>query len=227
MRCVTYSAAVILPLIAFGAGTASAADLSYPYPAQPVAPSPYYAAAPASNWSGFYLGVNGGWGWAQSTSNTAYNGGFSGGVLGVDAGYNVQISNHIVLGVEGDLAWSGQGGTINSSAPTITQSLDWIGTFRGRIGVPLNNWMPYVTAGLAAGGGTRTTSIGSQSDGSTHTGYVLGAGVEWAFAQNWTAKLEYQYINLGSSTYSFSSPVPSPNVAIHDSIVKVGLNYKF
>ena len=87
-----------------------------------------------------------------------------------------------------------------SPGPTVTQSLDWLGTIRGRVGYAMGAWMPYVTGGFAFGGGTRTTNIGSQSATATHTGYVLGAGVEYAFSPQWTAKLEYQYLNLGGST---------------------------
>jgi len=91
----------------------------------------------------------------------------------------------------------------------------------------MNTVMPYITAGFAAGSGTRTTNAGAgESASATHTGYVLGAGVEWAFAQNWTAKLEYQYVNLGARTYTFAGP-PSPAVSMSNSIVRVGLNYKF
>jgi outer membrane immunogenic protein len=89
----------------------------------------------------------------------------------------------------------------------------------------MNNVMPYVTGGFAAGGATRTSSIGSTTESKTHTGYVLGAGVEWGFAQNWTAKLEYQYVNLGAQTYT---TIPAdPSVRITDNILKVGVNYKF
>lgn len=204
------------------AGVASAADIYSPPP--PIAP--IYTPVAAYNWTGFYAGVNGGWGWGQQTADTgaAFSGPISGGVLGAQAGYNYMFSNNLVLGVEADIAWTGQNGTV-TPGPTVRQKLDWLGTARARVGYAMNNWMPYVTGGFAYGSGTRTSTIGPSSQTQTHTGYVLGAGVEWAFAQNWTAKLEYQYVNLGRRTYG-SIPA-DPSVAMTDNIVKVGLNYKF
>jgi opacity protein-like surface antigen len=207
------------------AGAASAADIYQPLP--PIE-SPIYAPAPIYNWTGHYAGISGGWSWGNSTASTGsgFNIPLNGGVFGGQVGANWMLSNNIVVGIEGDISWTGQSGTI-TPGPTVTQSLDWLGTIRGRVGVAMNNFMPYVTAGFAAGGGTRTTTIGAQTANATHTGYVLGVGAEWAFAQNWTAKLEYQYVSLGSSTYTFAGPPPSPGVAITDNIFKVGLNYKF
>jgi len=206
------------------AGAASAADIYQPLP--PIE-SPIYAPAPIYNWTGHYAGISGGWSWGNSTASTGS--GFSiplnGGVFGGQAGANWMLSNNIVVGIEGDISWTGQKGTI-APGPTVTQSLNWLGTIRGRVGVAMNNVMPYVTGGFAVGGATRTSSAGGGlSETKTHTGYVLGAGVEWAFAQNWTAKLEYQYVNLGAQTYT---AIPAdPAVAMTDNIFKVGLNYKF
>lgn len=217
----------LLGILAFAAtagavGAASAADIYTPPPAV----VPIYTPVSVYNWSGFYVGVNGGWGWGQQTADTgaAFSGPISGGILGAHAGYNFMFANNIVAGVEADVAWSGQNGTV-TPGPTVTQSLGWYSTFRGRVGYAFNNVLPYVTGGFAIGGGTRTTSIGGGlSDSQTHTGYVLGAGVEWAFAQNWTAKLEYQYVNLGAKTYNITA---TPSVGLTDNIVKVGIAYKF
>jgi outer membrane immunogenic protein len=227
MRKLKWGAAALLPALVFAASisSASAADLSMPAPARvPV----MQGAAPIVNWTGFYAGINGGWGSGNTTASTGstYNVPISGGILGAQAGYNFMFSNNIVAGFEGDISWSGMKGSITPSQ-TVTQSLDWLGTFRGRVGYAMNTVMPYITGGFAMGGGTRTTSIGSQSATATQTGYVLGAGIEWAFAQNWTAKLEYQYVSLGAQTYNFSSPPPSPGVSMSSSIIRVGLNRKF
>ena len=207
------------------AGAASAADI---YQAPPPISSPIYAPTPIYDWTGAYIGLSGGYSWGQSKASTgsAFDIPLNGWLAGGQIGANWMLSNNIVLGIEGDIAWTGQKGSIGPG-PTVTQSLDWLGTVRGRVGIAMNNVMPYVTGGFAAGGGTRTTDIGGQTAKATHTGYVLGGGVEWGFAQNWTAKLEYQYVNLGAKTYTFAFPPPSPSVGITDHIVKVGVNYKF
>lgn len=211
-------------VVLLGVSSASAADL---YQAPP-ASSPVYAPAPVFSWTGLYAGIHGGWGWGDTTASTssAFNIGIDGGLFGGQIGYNYMLPNNIVLGVEGDISWSGMSGSV-TAGPTVTQDLDWVGTVRGRLGYAMGNWMPYVTGGFAFGGGTRTTNIGSQSASATHTGYALGAGVEWAFAPQWTAKVEYQYVNLGGSTYTFTFPPPSPSVDMTISTVRVGLNYKF
>jgi outer membrane immunogenic protein len=213
------------------AGAASAADI---YQAPPPISSPIYSPAPIYDWTGAYVGLSGGYSWGRSTADTTSPGAsfdipLNGWLAGGQIGANWMLSNNIVLGIEGDIAWSGEKGSIEhpfSPTDTVTQSLNWIGTVRGRVGVAMNNVMPYVTGGFAAGGATRTSSLGpGTSESKTHTGYVLGAGVEWGFAQNWTAKLEYQYVNLGAQTYS---TIPaSPSVGITDNILKVGVNYKF
>jgi outer membrane immunogenic protein len=205
------------------AGAASAADIYQPPP--PIS-SPIYAPTPVYDWTGFYAGISGGWSWGNSTASTgsAFNIPLNGGVLGGQVGVNWMLSNNIVLGVEGDLSWTGQKGTV-TPGPTVTQEMPWLGTIRARVGVAMNNVMPYVTGGFAMAGGKRTSDIGPVTESKTHTGYVLGAGVEWGFAQNWTAKLEYQYVNLGAQTYT---AIPAdPAVSMTDNIVKVGLNYKF
>jgi len=189
----------------------------------------------AYNWSGFYIGASAGWSWGDSTASTTspgnnFNIPLNGGILGAQAGYNWMFAGNWVLGVEGDISWSGEKGKIThpiaGPPETVSQSLDWLGTIRGRVGYAMGAWMPYVTAGFAWGNGTRSSSLGGGSSQTLlHTGYVLGLGAEWAFAQNWTAKIEYQYVNLGAQTYS---GIPAnPSVGITDNIFKVGLNYKF
>lgn len=204
-------------------GMASAADLYVPTPA----PGPIYTPVAAYNWSGFYAGVNGGWGWGQTNADNGNSMPVNGGTAGGQIGYNWAFANNVVLGIETDIAWTGFNGSLIVPGPDeVTMKQNWLGTVRGRVGYAFNTVMPYVTGGVAFGGATRTTTAapGPASDTQTHTGYVVGAGVEWGFAQNWTAKLEYNYVNLGAKTYDVSG---SPSVGITDSIVKVGLNYKF
>ena len=215
--------APVAAVAALSASSAYAADLPY---TPPPSNSAIYAPAPVYNWTGFYVGASAGYGWGTATASTGspFNISPDGGLVGGQIGYNYMMSNNLVLGIEGDLLWSGMSGSV-TPFPTVTQSLDWVGTIRGRIGYAMGNWMPYFTGGFAAGGATRTSSFGPVSQSATHTGYVLGAGVEWAFAPQWTAKLEYQYLNLGSQTYTAIPAAPS--VGITANTVRVGLNYKF
>src|SRR5277367_5393412 len=92
------------------AGAAAAADLSRPPPVYPPAPPVY---APVYNWTGFYVGVNGGGGWGRSNWDSTGSFNVSGGLVGGTVGYNYEI-NRAVLGVEGDIDWSGINGTTNN-----------------------------------------------------------------------------------------------------------------
>jgi len=205
----------------FVAGSAMAADLS-------MAPAPMMVpgAAPIINWTGFYVGVNGGYGTGRADStNTPYDGNISGWFAGGQLGYNAQFTGNWVAGVEADVDWSGLKGTINSSSPTITQSIDWFGTIRGRLGYAFGNVLPYVTGGFAFGGATRTSSFTSASQSLGVTGYTIGAGVEVGLANNWSIKGEYQYLNFGAVTYN---NIPAnPNVALAAHTFRIGLNKRF
>lgn len=191
-------------------------------------------------------------------------------VAGVQAGYNWQTGNW-VLGVEADFQWTGQDGGAdylcaagpNSLAclngPTfpppgvtgttlaLSQSLEWFGTFRGRLGYTVApTVLLYVTGGLAYGevetSGTLTgvtlaglpTGI-AFSDSTTKVGWTVGAGVEARITGNWTGKIEYLYVDLGSvdGTVSGLAAVPPFAVGatytsdITDHILRAGVNYKF
>ena len=134
--------APVAAVAALSASSAYAADLPY---SPPPSNSAIYAPAPVYNWTGFYVGASAGWGWGDTTASTssAFNIGIDGGLAGGQIGYNYQLPNNFVLGVEGDLLWSGMSGSV-SPCPTVTQSLDWLGTIRGRVGYAMGDWMPYV-----------------------------------------------------------------------------------
>jgi opacity protein-like surface antigen len=224
MTRVTKTAAIAAFAFAAAAAAASqlqAADIYTPPPEQP---PPIYAPVSVYSWTGFYVGAHAGYSWGNATADTPFDISINGWLLGGQAGYNYMFPSNIVVGIEGDIAWSGEEGSIDLG-PNVTQSLDWLGTVRARVGYAFGNWMPYITGGFAVAGATRTSTIGPSSETKTHTGHVLGAGVEWAFAQNWTANLGYQYVDLGAQTYT---AIPTdPSVSITDHIVRIGLNYKF
>lgn len=138
------------------------------------------------------------------------------------------FAGSLVLGAEADASWSRIGGIRQSTALggiTTTEDINWFATVRGRLGWAMGEWMPYITGGWAHANATRTTSVGLQSATRGHSGWTAGAGVEWAFAPNWTVKAEYKYIDFGSATYVFTGPDPVVNLTIHS--VELGLNYKF
>jgi len=257
-------------LSALAASPAVAADL-------PVrAPAPMPAVVPLATWSGFYIGLNGGYSWGNSSRDlnffnplngltvaTGAGGGrdINGGLFGGQIGYNWQTSNW-VFGIEADAQWTGQegsttaicavGGCLTGVVPavgttaTITDKLEWFGTIRGRVGVTFTpTFLLYVTGGGAYGSvktdlglatfaanGTPLAFAGSRS--TDRFGWTVGGGVEWGFAPNWSAKLEYLYMDLGSISNSVVFPTQAnfplgANVTTNltDNIFRGGINYRF
>jgi outer membrane immunogenic protein len=204
---------------------ATAADLSV----APLYKAPPPAVAPAYNWSGFYLGINGGGGWGHSNWNTSSDRiGLSGGLVGGTAGYNWQIGS-AVLGLEGDIDWANLKGT-NSSAlcPAGCSTSDtWLSTVRGRAGYAFGSVLPYVTGGLAVGD-IRAATPGFPGASNTSAGWTAGAGIEVGLTGNWSAKAEYLYVDLGKFNCGTScNGLPTDNVSMHDNVVRAGVNYRF
>jgi outer membrane immunogenic protein len=137
------------------------------YKAPPPAAAPLYSAA-AADWTGFYLGINGGVGW-RKTGGLSNSGALFGGTIG----YNFQ-TGPTVFGVEADLDWSGVG------------DQRYLGTVRGRLGFAAEKIMPYLTGGLAFSG----------DNGAGNTGWTLGAGFESRVNQALSIKAEYLYAEL-------------------------------
>jgi outer membrane immunogenic protein len=213
----------------------------------PVAPTPVFT------WSGLYLGVNAGYGWAHGTDTATVTnifgtfvgtgaGDLNGAIAGGQIGWNYQTGS-IVLGVEIDAQWSGQKNTTTTGcgfgcALNETVEIDAFGTARGRFGFALDRFLLYSTAGLAwtsakdsvtaSGFGTTLNLVSIQA---TKIGWTAGAGVEADIVGGLSAKIEYLYI--GTSGISGSAPVAllggTANVTadIHNSIVRAGLNYRF
>ena len=205
-------------------GSAAAADLSRP------APQPYYkaaVAAPVYNWTGFYIGINGGGGFGRSVWDRT--GGFntSGGLVGGTLGYNYQVGQ-AVFGVEGDIDWANINGTTNSAcALGCKTGDDWLGTARGRLGYAADRFMPFITGG-AAFGDIKTSTPGFAGATQTNVGWTVGAGLEFAIAQNWTAKAEYLYVDLGKFNCGLSCGVTATdNVSFTTNLVRAGVNYRF
>jgi outer membrane immunogenic protein len=249
-HCAALAAAAVVGF----ASMASATDLPVKAPMYTKAP----VMAPMYNWTGFYVGANFGYSWGSQDTSLVSGGAtlFSEGVhpegviAGDQIGYNWQV-NQWVFGLEADFQGSGQKDDGNYFDPgccaialirpaasvAYTDRLDWFGTVRGRIGYAMGatgNWLPYVTAGWAYGFGkiSGTTSSGgvatSFSGSQDYSGWTAGGGVEWAFANNWSAKVEYLYIDFGDGpTVPVSLALTAVSGKMTDNIVRAGINYKF
>jgi outer membrane immunogenic protein len=260
MRRLNFVCVATAALLAGLAQTASAADL--PFKAAPaVAPAGYdwsglYVGGhvgggwssndfsdPALGIIGTLLGVP-----AVQTTNSS---GFLGGIQG---GWNYQIGR-LVVGTEVDLSWADINGTSSTSfAPLIapgtsfnrslTANTDWTGSATVRLGYARDHWMFYSKGGAAfahtaytdnwtATAGAVTVPFFAGTGAQTRVGWTLGTGVEWAFLNNWSAKLEYDYMDFGSKTVPINGsvgPIPLSFSVVNSqaiSEVKLGLNYRF
>jgi outer membrane immunogenic protein len=237
---------VAIAMLALGR-SGQAADLPVKAP-MPPPPPPF-------SWTGFYLGGNLGAAWAQRHVTDTFSGldfsRSSDGVFigGGQIGYNWQMNN-FVLGIEGDFDWAGNNSDNNNGAGVIVPGVvgtfvassrnRWITTVAARFGIASDHWLFY---GKAGGGwvGANNFTVTNLTTGTTVTGgggrsssgFLVGAGIEYAFTNNWTAKIEYDYIGLDSR--SFVVPVGAPFL-VGDVFTtrsrnvqefKVGFNYLF
>jgi outer membrane immunogenic protein len=241
MKRLLLTSAAAVALVAYGTSL-HAADMAVKAPPPPYIP-------PQFNWTGFYVGGNVGGGAATGTvfdsigASLGSVGGQASFIGGGQIGYNWQFSPNLVFGVDWffDGISNNNGGSITFVSPvtghldTATASADWVTTITGRLGFTgpqADHWMFYTKGG---GGWLQTQASFTDSAlpatvGNTKTtgGWVWGAGVEWAFAQNWTARLEYQYLGLNN--------IGVGNILLHDSFsiqnanfqsVTLGINYLF
>jgi len=192
-------------LIAGGTVSAQAADLGYG-PRE-------YTTVNDYRWAGPYLGANLGWAWGSVENNPTKPSGFAG---GVQAGYNWQTGPW-VFGVEGDIQATGAEDTF---APW-KFSNPWFGTVRGRVGYALSNILFYGTGGLAFGE-LRATTFGL-SESHTNAGWTAGVGAEMGFAPNWSAKVEYLYVDLANSNFV----ITGASNGYRFGLIRAGVNYHF
>ena len=216
---------------------ATAADLPANFPVKAPIRSVIY------DWTGFYVGGHFGYGDASfgpDTNPFPLQGALlphspTGLIGGFQMGYNRQLTNRVVLGVEADASFtSPPDGAALTPAPFNT-TLDYVGTVRGRIGYAFGRWMPYVTGGFAWGhthvninADPANTSDIVSSVGHYQTGWTTGLGLEFAVSGNWSAKLEYDHVDLSRQTYDLNAfGLPGVNVDPRVDFVKFGLNYRF
>lgn len=199
--------------------SAFAADLGVVNTAAPVAYE-----SPSFSWTGFYLGANVGYSWAEIDDGT-----FGAGVVfdneidgisgGIQAGYNYDFGG-FVLGLEADAQLANIEETYSFVGGDVDYGINSFGSVRARAGVAIDRALPYITGGLAWANAEIDTPAGS--DDNTLWGWTIGAGLEYAVADNITVKGEYLYADYDGETYfdAFDSDFTTHTV-------RLGLNYKF
>ena len=233
------------------AGQAVAADMPAPFPS-PQPPASYYPAAAPFNWGGIYVGANGGYGFGTSSwsapaitsatlnSPAVATGSFNlrGMLAGGTLGLNLQ-ADAFVFGVEADGDWTnliGNGSSANGycSLATVGATCETkspiFATLRARFGYAFGRVLVYGTGGVADAKVQAGFNPPASFDSADNFGWTGGAGIEFAFADNWTAKVEYLYAGLGTMTCNTAAncgnSVPV-TVSLSENIVRAGINYKF
>src|SRR6201997_5186108 len=196
-----------IALLGFAAN-AEAADMYAPR-------APYTVNQPlnAYSWAGPYIGGNLGYDWGSVSNNPTKPSGFSG---GAQAGYNWQ-NGPVVFGVEGDI----QATAANDTFAPWKFSNPWFGTLRGRAGYTISNVLFYGTAGLAFGELKGQTFGLNESH--TTAGWTAGLGAEVGLAPNWSAKIEYLYVDLSESQFA----ITGVSNGYRFGTVRAGINYHF
>lgn len=201
------------------ATSAIAADL--PRRTQPSAP--VVQRMPVFTWTGLYAGVHAGYGFGTVTGSAGTRFQDPTGFLGGgQIGYNLQSGN-VVYGLETDLSYAhiqGKNNTLGIAGSKNT--LDYLGTVRGRVGYAFDRFLPYLTGGFAYGGSSISVpGVGKSSP--VHYGWTLGGGIEYAITNNITAKLEGLYVDLSDQKVLGGAA----KSGFETGIVRAGVNAKF
>jgi outer membrane immunogenic protein len=233
LRTLGFGAALLVSEI----GAAAAADVVPPPPPLPPPPLPMVR---IFSWTGFYIGGN--VGWDRTTGSGTFNSllgadpfttsGGNGFLGGAEAGYNWQVGS-FVLGGETDFQGATGNGPISATAgPTVsgTAKMPWFGTVRGRVGYAIERVLVYATGGAAYGdsnwSGT-VSSAGPFSSSATFSTWTAGAGVEMAFGDCWSMKVEYLYMGTPSSKPTVPTITSVSGGNADTNIVRAGINYHF
>ncbi len=212
-------------------------------------PAPKEPAFTVYNWTGFYVGIQGGSGWSHATQTdarpfTSDNYQPNGGVLGGTLGYNVQLG-YGVLGLEADgsgswvkghsIGTDPLSGPCGGLIPRCFANLESFATFRGRAGVAMDNVLAYLTGGLAVGwlngqDGDNAANGAFGAGTKAVVGWTAGLGVEAMFNQIWSMKVEYLYMDFGNHVI-FDDNVGGvtfpEQIRYYANILRVGVNYRF
>jgi outer membrane immunogenic protein len=223
-------------LVALGASVpALAADLA--------GQASYYANGPMqapiynSNWTGFYVGAHIGGAFSSDSNFSGLvtgnngNGRFLG---GFQVGADYQFAHSWVAGIEGQYSWLGNNNSVIFPGGFVYSNHQRaLGSVTGRVGFTWGPGLLYVKGGYAYSDNSDTLTFGGAPaaftlDSGHRDGYTVGAGLEYMFAPNWAAKVEYQYYNFGSTRFVAPAPlVPLGSFTNDDHTVKAGVNYRF
>jgi len=207
----------------------------------------------AFSWTGFYVGVHGGYGWTNGDwslpvapgIDVVSEGDLDDFLVGAHAGAQYQFDNNVVLGVEVDIQYrNGEdsagffvNGTEILPGLTLDSELNWTGSARLRAGYAMDRWLPYITGGLAfadyeanlASGGVAFPPVLGTTIDETSVGWTIGGGAEYAFTDNLIFRAEYRYSNFGTEDVFLILPVAAPGqefeLESHD--LTIGVSYKF
>jgi outer membrane immunogenic protein len=227
--------AAVLCVLASGGKAVVAADL-------PVKARPMPVAA-AYNWTGFYVGAHAGYGWADKDWRAPFDPPFNAGshtatgwLAGLQLGGNYQIGNW-VLGLEGQYSWADINGDHISRldlADRLGTQVSWLATVTGRVGYAFDRTLIYGKGGVAWIRDKYTKVDLGILEGLAHetrTGWVAGVGVEYAFLNNWSVKLEYNYMDFGTNRLSLINPTGGApdifDIKQNLQTVTLGANYRF
>jgi outer membrane immunogenic protein len=240
--------ATVALMLAAAGQPAGAADVGR----LPTRAPPAFVPLAAENWTGLYIGGNAGYSWGRTDldykrgalptlSTTLDPNSFIG---GGQIGFNWQLGS-LVLGIEGDLAWrhgtdaaTFTSGNIFGDFATFNTEQNWVGTARPRLGFAAQNWLVYGTGGVAFGEfnhaytETRPGLVArAAATSDTKAGWTAGAGVAYAFTNQWSLGVEYLYMDFGTTTLAqpATGPVPPSTVTFDDKshVLRAKLNYKF
>jgi len=209
-------------------------------PAAPRGPAPArVVAAPAYYWSGCYIGAHGGYGWGDKTF-TYVSGAPSdtldvkGAIAGGQFGCDLQFGNNWVVGVGGSGSWSDIHESVTLAGTTLTAKVDWLATFTARLGFSFGPGLIYAVGGAAWAGERFSRNVVGQSFASAEEvrlGWLVGGGLEYMFVPNWTLFVEYNFMDFGDFSPTFTvNPLASFAGARIDQqihVVKGGINFRF
>lgn len=227
---------LLLAAVSFVALSAAAPAVAADLAARPYTKAPPAAIAAVYDWSGFYIGINGGGGSAHASWDLV---GFgpegshdaTGGTVGGQVGYRLQ-SGQWVFGVEGQGNWADFSGDNISAVSGFSNrtKIDSFGLITGQVGYTWNNVLAYVKGGAAVVGSKydvfNAAGANVDSASATRWGGTVGAGLEVGFAPNWSVGVEYNHIFLGGKDVTFASGAVD-HIKQDVDMGLVRLNYKF
>lgn len=214
----------IVRILAVGASAlamvsaAQAADLLVQQPSI----MPGFIESGGGNWDGIYLGAFGGYAWGTGVAGPD-EWDVSGWLVGGTLGANFTLTEGIVVGVVGDIAWA----DINGSIEDVESTINWVGSVRGRLGFDGGAFMPYLTGGLGFAGATLDfdDGVATDTDSQTHIGWTAGAGVEFAATEEISLDLQYRYSDYGAKNYTLDGSTNTVGFTTHQLTAGVNLSF--